>query len=49
MILVDFAPSESSSARTETPSAGRSPLSIRTAPSESPAASTAARTPRSTS
>ena len=48
MIRVSAAPSESSSARTDTASAGRSPLSIRTAPSDGPATSTAARTACST-
>ena len=48
MIRVRAAPSESSSVRTDTASAARSPLSIRTAPSDGPAAATAARTACST-
>ena len=48
-IRVSTAPSSSSSARTCRASTGRSPLSIRTAPSSPPDASTAVRTARGTS
>ena len=48
-IRVRRAPSSSSSSRTWRATMGRSPLSIRTAPSSGPASSTAARTARATS
>ena len=49
MIRVPVAPSSSSRARTCRATTGRSPLSIRTAPSSLPAAATAVRTARGTS